>query len=464
MTTFRLAVVGAGPAGIYAADLVSKSDRSEEISIDLFDRLPAPYGLVRYGVAPDHPRIKGIINALRDVLDRGDIRVFGNVEYGVDITLNDLQQHYHAVIFATGAIRDAELRLPGNDLAGVFGAAAFVNWYDGHPDFPKEWPLDADSVAVIGNGNVALDVARLLVKKPNDLLSTEIPDNVYQGLVASTITDVHVFGRRGPMQVKFTPLELREMGELNDVDIILNPEDFVYDEASKTAIANNKQLLVIDRIFRSWLDRPLSGAKRRLHFHFYSRPDELLPDDSGTKLAAFRYERTRPDNSGGAVGTGEFHELEMQQAYRAIGYFGSPLPELPFDEGRGVIPNNEGRVQRADATSPGQFNEDFHGVYVTGWIKRGPIGLIGHTKSDAMQTVQHLLNDSGSWWSPLHTDPNNVTELLNSRGVRFTDITGWHRLDAQEIALGQAQGRERIKVVDREEMLRISRDEAGDRD
>ena len=201
----RLAIVGAGPAGIYAADILLKYERSFDVSIDLFEQLPAPYGLVRYGVAPDHPRIKGVIGALRDIVDRGDIRIFGNVLFGRDITLDDLKRHYHAVIFSTGAVRDAGLDVPGVELPGSFGAADFVSWYDGHPDVPRTWPLEAQSVAVLGVGNVALDVARILAKHPEDLLPTEIPDNVYEGLQASPVTDVHIFGRRGPMQVKFTP-------------------------------------------------------------------------------------------------------------------------------------------------------------------------------------------------------------------------------------------------------------------
>ena len=231
MTTLRLAIVGAGPAGIYAADIILKAEKQFDVSIDLFEQLPAPYGLVRYGVAPDHPRIKGIITALREVLDTGRIRLFGNVLYGRDITLDDLKKHYNAVIFSTGAVRDADLAIPGIELEGSYGAAEFVSWFDGHPDVPREWPLEAKEVAVIGNGNVALDVARMLAKHAEDLLPTEIPDNVHAGLAASPVTDVHVFGRRGPAQVKFTPLELRELGELRDVDMILHEEDFDYDEA-----------------------------------------------------------------------------------------------------------------------------------------------------------------------------------------------------------------------------------------
>jgi ferredoxin--NADP+ reductase len=418
---------------------------------------------VRYGVSPDHPRIKGIITALRDVLDRGDIRIFGNVEFGTDLTLDDLKKHYHAVIFATGAIRDADLDIPGIDAVGSYGAADFVSWYDGHPDFPREWPLDASSVAVLGNGNVALDVARVLAKHAEDLLVTEIPENVHAGLEASQITDVHVFGRRGPAQVKFTPLELRELGELRDVDMVVYDEDFDYDDASRAAIASNKQVMVIDRVLQSWRQRPgvnnfasvpepVEGASRRLHLHFYAKPIEIKTDDSG-RTAAIVYERTKPDGQGGVVGTGELREVAVQQVYRAVGYFGSPLEGVPFDKRHGVIPNHEGQVLHKDS------NERVPGVYATGWIKRGPVGLIGHTKSDAMETIRHLINDQGSWWTPEDPSDDAIPALLAERGVRWTDLDGWHRLDEHEIALGAPHERARIKVVDREEMVTVSRGE-----
>jgi ferredoxin--NADP+ reductase len=446
----RVAIVGAGPAGIYAADLLLKAERHFDVSIDLFDHLPAPYGLVRYGVAPDHPRIKGIINALREVLDRGDIRIFGNVLYGRDITLDDLKHHYNAVIFATGAVRDAELDIPGIDLPGSYGAADFVSWYDGHPDFPREWPLEAKEIAVVGVGNVALDVARILAKHPEDLLPTEIPANVYEGLAKSPVTDVHVFGRRGPMQVKFTPLELRELGELRDVDMIVYDEDFDYDEASKTAIATNKQITVIDRVLTQWRKRETGQASRRLHLHFYAKPLEVLGTD---RVEGFRYERTAPDGEGGVVGTGEIRELPIQAIYRAIGYFGSPLPGIPFDFTHGIIPNQEGRVIDDE-------NALVHGVYATGWIKRGPVGLIGHTKSDAMETIRNLVNDGGNWWTPVAPDEESVVEMLESRGIQYTDLAGWHALDQHELALGEADGRVRVKVVPREDMVQISRQAA----
>ncbi|MBF4551336.1 FAD-dependent oxidoreductase [Pseudoclavibacter sp. VKM Ac-2888] len=454
MTTLRLAIVGAGPAGIYAADILQKMERQFDLSIDLFDKLPAPYGLVRYGVAPDHPRIKGIINALREVLESGVMRVFGGVEFGKDITLDDLKQHYHAVIFSTGAIRDASLDIPGIDAHGSFGAADFVNWYDGHPDVPRTWPLEAREVAVIGNGNVALDVARMLAKHPKDLLSTEVPQNVVDGLEASPVTDVHVFGRRGPAQVKFTPLELRELGEIPDVDIIVDEDDFDRDPAAAELAKTNKQLMVIGRIMGKWRGERELTASRRLHLHFYSKPDAVLTEDGpdGERVRAIRIERTEPDAEGGVRGTGEFIEHPVQAVYRAIGYFGSPLPGVPFDEHHGVIPNHEGQVWDDD-------NQQVNGMYATGWIKRGPIGLIGHTKSDALETVTHLVADQGNWWTPADPSEASVVELLESRDVRFTDLEGWRRLDAHELALGEAAGRERIKVVDREEMTRISRGE-----
>jgi ferredoxin--NADP+ reductase len=321
-----------------------------------------------------------------------------------------------------------------------------VSWYDGHPDVPREWPLDAREIAVIGNGNVALDVARILVKHVDDLMPTEIPANVEAGLRSSPVTDVHVLGRRGPANVKFTPLELRELGELRDVDMVVRDEDFEYDDQARTAIASNKQVMVMDRILQGWRTREVGAASRRLHLHWWARPVEILGDG---RVEAIRWERTEPDGLGGARGTGEFREQSVQAVYRAVGYFGSPLPGIPFDERHGVIPNHEGQVLADDGAL-------IPGVYATGWIKRGPVGLIGHTKSDAMETVDHVLTDQGSWWSPAHPEESSVPELLESRGVAFTTVEGWHLLDAHELALGEAAGRNRVKVVPRDEMLAAS--------
>lgn len=450
MTKLRLAIVGAGPAGIYAADLLIKSElRDFEVSIDLFDLLPAPYGLVRYGVAPDHPRIKGIIRALYEVLDRGDIRFFGNVKYGTDITLEDLKKHYNAVIFSTGAIKDADLNIPGIDLDGSYGAADFVNWYDAHPDVPRTWPLNAREIAVIGNGNVALDVARVLVKHPQDMLSTDIPANVYEGLKGSPVTDVHVFGRRGPAQVKFTPLELREATHIEGVDCIVYDEDFKYDEGSQEAIDSNNQTRVMVNTLEALREEPQNtGAPRRLHLHFFSAPVEVLGEDG--KVAALRIERTELDGRGGVTPTGEFREIPVQAVYRAVGYFGSELDQIPYDAKYGVIPNDGGRVLDADG-------KQIDGIYATGWIKRGPVGLIGHTKSDALETIGHVIADRAKWWSPENADESAVDALLNSRGVEFVGWPQWLLIDAQEKALGEAEGRERIKLVEREDFLRVAK-------
>ncbi|MDO5752569.1 FAD-dependent oxidoreductase [Arthrobacter sp.] len=460
----RIAVIGSGPAGVYAADMLTKSEEVRAglvVSIDLFDRYPAPYGLIRYGVAPDHPRIKGIVNALHKVLDRGDIRFFGNVEYGTDLVLGDLQKHYDAVIFATGAIKDADLNIPGIELEGSHGGADFVSWYDGHPDVSREWPLTAKEIAVIGNGNVALDVARVLSKHADDLLVTEIPDNVYQGLKSSPVTDVHIFGRRGPAQVKFTPMELRELSHSRDVDIVLYEEDFDFDEASDAAVKSSNQIKTMVNTLTNWLVEqeddaadPTTGASRRLHLHFLHNPVEITGTNG--KVTGIKFERTELDGTGNVRGTGEFIDYPVQAVYRSVGYFGSALPEVEFDHRRGVVTNDAGRVLGADGAH-------VPGIYATGWIKRGPVGLIGSTKGDALETITHLLADRHQLPLAAEAAPEAVVELLDSRGVEFTPWEGWLELDAHEKALGAAASeagtvqRERVKVVPREDMVSVSR-------
>lgn len=457
-----VAVVGAGPAGIYASDILAKSGL--DVSIDLFEKLPAPYGLVRYGVAPDHPRIKQIIVALYKILQRGDIRLIGNVEVGKDVTVEDLRAHYDAVIFSTGSDDDAPLPIPGIDLDGSYGASKFVFWYDGHPDYPRTWPLEAEQVAVIGNGNVALDVARILAKHVEDLMPTEIPENVVEGLKASPVTDVHVFGRRGPAQVKFSPLELRELGKVPDVDVIVYEEDFDFDEGSEEAIRTSNQTKQVVKTLVDWTlkDPAERTASRRIHLHFFHRPVELIGTD---KVEAIRTERTELVGDGTVRGTGEFIDTPVQAVYRAVGYYGCEVPGLPFDSARGVIPNDEGRVI-------GEDGEVMPGIYATGWIKRGPVGLIGSTKSDAQQTIGHLVEDAEA--GKLHATSDAIGHEammadLDARGVRYTTWQGWELLDAYERELGETYGelasgktRERVKVVERETMTAIARGEDHD--
>ncbi|MEU5691085.1 FAD-dependent oxidoreductase [Actinosynnema sp. NPDC020468] len=444
MTNLRVAVVGAGPAGVYAADTLTKSDA--DVSIDLFERLPAPYGLIRYGVAPDHPRIKGIVTALQRVLDRPQIRFFGNVDYGVDLKLDDLRQFYDAVIFSTGAEKDRALDIPGIDKDGSYGAADFVSWYDGHPDVPRTWPLDASQVAVLGVGNVALDVARILAKTADELLVTEIPDNVYQGLRTSPVTDVHVFGRRGPAQAKFTPLELRELDHSPNVEVIVHPEGIDFCAHSMATIRENKQVEMVVKTLQEWAIRDVGSRPRRLHLHFLEAPVEVLGDDG---VEGLRTERMELTGDGGVRGTGEFTEWPVQAVYRAVGYLSTHLADLPFDHSSGTVPHQAGRVLDLD-------EQAVPGVYVTGWIKRGPVGLIGHTKGDALETVTSLLQDAPNLSRAQYRDPESVERFLAQRAIPFTTNEGWRRLDEHEIALGAAQGRDRVKVVDRDEMTGIA--------
>ncbi|MBS9375571.1 FAD-dependent oxidoreductase [Rhodococcus sp. B50] len=452
----RVAIVGAGPAGIYAADALMKSDTAQDpgVSIDLFERMPAPFGLIRYGVAPDHPRIKGIITALHKVLDKPQIRLLGNLDYGSDFNLDDLQRFYDAVIFSTGANADRALNIPGIDLDGSYGAADFVSWYDGHPDVPRTWPLEAEKVAVLGVGNVALDVARVLAKTGDELLPTEIPPNVYEGLRNNKAVEVHVFGRRGPAQAKFTPLELRELDHSPTIEVIVDPEDIDYDEGSEQARRNSKQVDMVANTLQDWAIRDVGDRPHKLFLHFFESPHEILGEDG--KVVGLRTERTELDGTGNVRGTGKFRDWDVQAVYRAVGYLSQNIAKLPFDEQAGTVPNEAGRVL-ADESAEGEGRFMPH-TYVTGWIKRGPVGLIGHTKGDANETVANLLEDRAAGRLNTPEDPSEdaIVKFLEDKQLPYTTWQGWYRLDAHERSLGEAEGRERVKVVEREDMFRAS--------
>lgn len=442
--TLRVAIVGGGPAGIYAADILTKSDA--DVSVDILERLPAPFGLVRYGVAPDHPRIKEIIKALQRVIAKPEVRFLGNVEYGVDVKLEDLREFYDAVIVSTGAMADRDLGIPGEEHS--FGAADFVSWYDAHPDVPQTWPLEATSVAVLGVGNVALDVARVLAKTGDEMLVTDIPPHVHAGLKTKTITDVHVFARRGPAYAKFSPLELRELNHSPNVEVIVHPEGFDVDEHGMAHIAEHKSQKMVLNTLTSWVGADPVGKPHRIHLHFAEAPTEIVTDADGN-VTTLRTERTHsPHADGNVEGTGEITDWDVQQVYRAIGYRSTALPGLPFDDRAAVIPNDGGRVLDLDGTP-------VPGTYVTGWIKRGPVGLIGHTKSDAAETVGHLLAETRQTATARRTE--DVDAYLAERGVDVVTHTSWERLDAHEVALGEAEGRARVKVATREEMLAAGR-------
>ncbi len=441
--TLRVAIIGGGPAGIYAADLLTKSE--VDVSIDIFERLPAPFGLVRYGVAPDHPRIKEIVKALQRVLLHPDVRLLGNVDLGSDIKLEELREFYDAVVVATGARTDRELGIPGEDLAGSYGAADFVSWYDSHPDAPRGWPLDAQHVAVLGAGNVALDVARVLAKTGDEMLTTDIPTHVYEALMAKRATDVHVFARRGPAYAKFSPLELRELAHSPQVEVIVHPDGFEVDEASMEHIGRNKQAKMVLDTLANWVGREPEGKPHRIHLHFLEQPVSI---DGDGAVETLRTERTRLVGDGTVEGTGLVTNWDVQAVYRAVGYRSSAITDLPFDDRVAVIPNNGGRVLDLDG-------HRVEGTYVTGWIKRGPIGLIGHTKSDAAETVAHLVAET----LPTATSrmPSDVDAFLVERGVDVADLEHWLRLDQHEIDLGTASGRVRVKVAGRDQMLAAGR-------
>ena len=443
-TDLRVAVIGAGPAGIYASDLLAK----QGVNIDLFEQMPAPFGLIRYGVAPDHPRIKGIIASLHRVLDTPTIRLLGNIHIGEDITIAQLHEYYDAVLLATGAVADRDLDIPGENLNGSYGAADFVGFYDGNPRFHRTWNLTATHIAIIGVGNVALDISRILAKTANELHTTEIPDNVYQTLKTNQATHIHIFGRRGPAQAKFTPLELKELDHSPSINVVVDPEDIDYDEASIAARRASKSQDLVCQTLEQYAMREPKDAPHTLHIHLFENPVEILGEDGN--VVGLRTERMELDGTGHVQGTGKFTEWPVQAVYRAVGYRSEAITAVPFDHGTAVIPNDGGHV-----VDPA--GEIVPGVYVTGWIKRGPVGLIGNTKSDAKETTDMLIADALAGRLTPRTATGDITEYLEAQGIPYTTWDGWHKLDAHERSLGSAEGRERKKVVEWDEMVAHSR-------
>ena len=441
----QVAVVGAGPAGIHASTTLSRL--APGTRIDLFERLPVPFGLVRYGVSPDHPRIEKISDALHVVLADSGVRLLCNVEIGVHITVGELRDSYDAVIVATGALRDAPLELPGIDLPGSFGAADFVSWNDSHPDVSTAWPLEAESVAVIGAGNVALDVTRMLVKHAHTLSEADISDEVYEGFAANPIRDVHLFARRGPADVRFSPIELRELGNQYDVDIIVNPADLEPDPHLDRMTRQFTPVRHVVETMREWARIPASRrtASRRVHLHFHQAPSAILGGDA---VGSLRTEIMTPDGYGHVVGSGVHVEHEVQAVYRAIGYACTPVPGVPFDHSTRTVPHIEGAVVDGAGTP-------VPGLYATGWIKRGPVRLIESTKSDARRTVETLLATAGPG-SRARAGGQAIDRLLRKRGVRPIGWDGWLRVDSAERECGDARGRERARIVRRDELIAVA--------
>lgn len=439
----RVAIIGSGPAGAYAAEaLVRRGD----VAVDVFDKSPCPFGLVRYGVAPDHDKIRSISAALSSMLDQPQVRFLGNVDVGTDISVAELRQFYDAVLFASGAATDRRLDVPGEDLPGSFSSTEFVAWYNGHPDALLDtFTLDARSVAVVGMGNVAVDLGRLLAKTADELRHTDMGDRALAVLERSQVTDIHVIGRRGPAQAKFTTKELRELGELANADVFVDAADLVLDEASEQLLATRPAARRNVKILRDWAARLPSGRPRRLHLRFWLRPVEVLGTDRVTGL---RVEETRLDEAGDVVGTGRTCTIDAQKVLRAAGYRGVPIAGLPFDGRVGVVPNAAGRVVRD--------GEPLRGLYVAGWIKRGPTGVIGTNKSDARETVTSLIEDAQSLLPAPNRNPDDVLRLLAERDVRVVSWAGWEAIDRAESQLGQQRGNARVRISERQELLRAA--------
>ncbi|MGA1699803.1 MAG: FAD/NAD(P)-binding protein [Candidatus Nanopelagicales bacterium] len=441
----RVAIVGSGPSGMYAADaLLSQED--VPVSVDIIDKLPSPFGLVRYGVAPDHLSIRSVRDTLDKVLDHPGVRFLGNVEVGVDLTLDQLHEFYDAIVLTYGASRDRALGIPGEDLPGSIAATDFVNWYTGHPETAPDaftgFLSESTSVAVIGVGNVAVDVTRVLSKSPDEIEHTDMPEHVFAALRASGVRDVHVIGRRGPAQATWTTKELRELGELEDTQVLVAEGGDTTDPASQRAVAEDKAVARNVTVIDGWAERSDDGRDRRIHLHFRCRPVEIFGSD---RIEGLVVETTQIDESGQATGTGETHVIPVDAVIRSVGYRGTALPGIPFDDRRNVIPNLDGRVLDGD--------QPVRGIYVAGWIKRGPSGIIGTNKKDAVQTVGCLLEDLAdpATWTATRADAADVDAALAGRSV--VTIEGWRGIDAAERALGAQRGRERTTLHDRRDLL-----------
>ena len=451
----RIAIVGAGPSGFYAADALLKE--LEPVSVDIIDRLPTPFGLVRYGVAPDHQKIKSVTRLYERTCQDERVRFLGNVTFGRDLTHDEIKRHYDAVIYTVGASADRQLGIPGEDLEGSLSATEFVAWYNGHPEFEDRLDkVHAERVVVVGMGNVAVDVTRILAKSTDELRGTDIADHALDVLEESPVTDIYMLGRRGPAQGKFTTKELRELGELANADIVVDEEELDVDEASLKSIEDNPALKKNLEVLRDFAQKPLEGKPRRVHLRFCVSPVEVM---GAEKVAAVRLEKNRlePTDSGyiNAVGTGQFETLTADMVLRSVGYRGVPLPGIPFDERRGVIPNDGGQVLDASGGEP--VKDEF----VAGWIKRGPSGVIGTNKADSAATVKTLLDtvEPNTLSTNSNKTPEAVTQLLEQKNIDYVTFERWQALDAHELGLGEAQGRPRVKVVSVEKMLEHSRGE-----
>ncbi|MFD4525729.1 FAD-dependent oxidoreductase [Streptomyces sp. NPDC058470] len=438
----RVAVVGSGPSGVYTAQGLVQQSQVPGVRVDVLDRLPCPYGLVRYGVAPDHEKIKSLQNNLRSVLEDERVRFLGGVLIGPDaLPASRLRELYHAVVYCVGAATDRHLGVPGEQLPGSWSATEFVSWYSAHPDSAAEgFVLGARSAVVIGVGNVAVDVTRILARGAAELNPTDMPQSALTALAASRVTEISMVGRRGPSQARFTTKELRELGALPDTEIVVDPRELeldpAYTDPSGLPAANRRNVEVL----RGWASAPpRDPAARRIRLRFFLRPVELLVgEEAGGRVGSVRFERTVPDGQGGVTGTGRYEDIDAQLVLRSVGYRGVPLDGLPFDAQLGTVPHLAGRVVRDGAIAPGE--------YVAGWIKRGPTGVIGTNRPCAKETVTSLLQDAETLVR--REVPEDPLVALRAEGLTPVEWAGWQAIERAEAELGASLGRGIVKLPD----------------
>ena len=450
----RVAIVGSGPAGFYAAGhlLKSKSHPDLCVQVDMFDRLPTPWGLVRAGVAPDHPNIKAVSRVYEKTADHPEFRFYGNVELGRDLSHDDLTDRYHAVIYAVGAQTDRRMGIPGEDLPGSWAATEFVAWYNGHPDYRDlEFDLSAERAVVVGNGNVAADVARMLALTREELAETDVADHALEVLAESNVTEIVVLGRRGPAQAAFTNPELLELGDMTDADVFVDPGDAELDPLSKAFIESDAAHTTAKKnvgILGGYATREPLGKRRRIVLRFLVSPVEILGDERVEGIRIVRNELVEDET--GAVrarATEVTEELRCGVVFRSIGYRGTRVEGVPFDESRCVIPNDRGRVLERT------------GEYAVGWIKRGPTGIIGTNKRDAQETVDVLLEDldAGNLAAPSDPDRDSLDALVAERQPEAVSYAGWQAVDLAEREAGEPHGRPRVKLCSFEELLEAAK-------
>ncbi len=441
----HVAVVGSGPAGFYAADALLKSD-DPAVAVDVLDRLPTPWGLVRFGVAPDHENIKAVSRAFERIAARPGFRFFGNVDVGRAVTHDELLQRYDAVVYTVGAQTDRHLGIPGEDLPGSWPATAFVAWYNGHPDFQGlRFDLSHERAVVVGNGNVAIDCARMLALTAAELAPTDTVDAAERAIVGSGIREIVMLGRRGPVQAAFTPPELQELGELAGADVIVDPRDLELDAASAEALEHDRERARRNvELLHEFAAREPKGLPRRIVLRFLVSPVAIVGADRVEGVEVARNTLAVEGDRLVARPTGERETIPCGLVLRSVGYHGVELPGLPFDARAGVLPNDAGRVRGAERT------------YAAGWIKRGPSGVIGTNKKDATETVESLLADArgGLLAAPGGDD---LEALLDRRGVAFVEYAGWQAIDAAERAAGEAAGRPRVKLCGWDDLLETGR-------